>query len=129
MSLNGNKKIRFIARELCRELRRNATHSERIMWEVVRNKKLNNCKFNRQFPIFYDLDGIENFFIADFYCHQKKLVIEIDGTYHKHQIEYDNLRTEIINRIGIKVIRFTNNEVEKKLAKVKETIKKTFTII
>ena len=124
MNLNKNKKIRFIARELCRELRRNATHSEQIIWKIVRNRKLNNCKINRQFPIFYDLDGIEKFFIADFYCHQKKLVIEIDGTYHKHQIEYDNLRTEIINRIGIKVIRFTNNEVEKNLAKVKETVKK-----
>ena len=124
MSLSKNRKLRFIARELCRELRKNSTNSEKIIWDVVRNRKLNNCKINRQFPIFYDSDGIEKFFIADFYCHQKKLVIEIDGAYHKHQIEYDNLRTEIINRIGIKVIRFTNNEVETNLAKVKETIKK-----
>ena len=124
MSLNKNKKLRFIARELCRELRKNTTHSEQIVWQIVRNRKLNNCKINRQFPIFYELYGIEKFYIADFYCHQKKLVIEIDGAYHKRQKEYDKLRTEIINLLGIKVIRFTNNEVENDLVNVKDYILK-----
>ena len=94
------------------------------MWDVVRNRKLNNCKINRQFPIFYDLNGTEKFFVADFYCHQKHLVIEIDGGYHKRQVEYDNLRTEIINLLGIKVIRFTNNQVENNIANVKRNILK-----
>ena len=124
MSISNNKKLRFIAKDLCRELRKNATNSEKIIWDIVRNRKLNNCKINRQFPIFYDLNGTENFFIADFYCHQKKLVIEIDGGYHEQQKEYDVLRTEIINLIGIRVIRFTNDEVENNVANVKESIKK-----
>lgn len=122
--MSNNKRLRFIAKELCRKLRKNATHSEMIMWNVVRNRKLNNRKINRQFPIFYDFNGCEKFFIADFYCHEKKLVIEIDGGYHERQMEYDNLRTEIINLLGINVIRFTNTEVENNLTKVKESILK-----
>ncbi|MCF6269224.1 MAG: endonuclease domain-containing protein [Melioribacteraceae bacterium] len=122
MSLNN--KLRFIAKTLCRELRKNATHSEKIMWEVVRNRKLNGRKINRQFPIFYDLEGMEKFYIADFYCHQKKLVIEVDGGYHERQKNYDELRTEIVNLLGIKVIRFTNKEVENNLANVKNSILK-----
>ncbi len=122
MSLNS-KQLKFIAKELCRKLRKDATSSERILWEVVRNRKLDGFKINRQFPIFYDLNGIEKFFIADFYCHQKRLVIEIDGGYHKRQIDYDKLRTEIINLIGIKVIRFKNEEVENNLKEVIEKIK------
>jgi very-short-patch-repair endonuclease len=118
MSLNVNRKLRFIAKELSRELRKNATHSERILWEVVRNRKLNGFKINRQYPIFYDLNGIEKFFIADFYCHQKKLVIEIDGGYHERQKDYDKSRTEIINLLGIEVIRFKNEEVENQLKDV-----------
>ncbi|VAX26089.1 hypothetical protein MNBD_IGNAVI01-850 [hydrothermal vent metagenome] len=123
MSLSQSKKLRFIAKELCRELRKNSTHSERILWEIVRNRKLNGFKINRQFPIFYDLNGVENFFIADFYCHQKKLVIEIDGGYHQRQIDYDKIRTEIINSLGIKVIRFKNEEIENNLKDVLNKIK------
>lgn len=115
MSLNENTKLRFIERELCRELRKNATHSEKIMWEVLRNRKLNDRKFYRQYAMFYDFNGIEKFFIADFYCYEVKLVIEIDGGYHERQKEYDKLRTDIINLLGIKVICFTNEEVENNL--------------
>ena len=123
MSLNKNYKLKKIARDLCRELRKNATNSEKIVWEIVWNRKLNNCKINRQYPIFYDLEGTEKFFIADFYCHEKKLVIEIDGEYHEHQKEYDTMRTEIINLLGIKVIRFKNNEVENDILNIIKRIK------
>lgn len=101
-------KLKNIAKQLCRDLRKNATNSERILWEVVRNRKLYNRKFHRQYPIFYELNGIQKFFIADFYNHETKLVIELDGGYHKPQIEYDMMRTEIINFLGIEVIRFKN---------------------
>ncbi len=115
-------KLKTIAKELCRELRKNATISERIVWNIVRNRKLNNRKFYRQYPIFYDLNGLQKFFIADFYNHETKLVIEIDGGYHQRQIEYDVMRTEIINLLGIKVIRFTNEEVENNLETVINTL-------
>ena len=123
MSLQKNYNLRKIARELCRENRKNATHSEKIMWEIVRNRRLNGKKINRQFPIFYDFNGIESFYIADFYCHEKKLVIEIDGGYHEEQKEYDAKRTEIINLLGIKVIRFKNEEVEEDLINTIKRIK------
>ena len=124
MSINSKAALRFIAKQLCRDLRKNATHSEKIIWDLVRNRKINNFKINRQFPIFYDLNGIEKFYIADFYCHQKKLVIEIDGAYHERQKKYDELRTEIINLLGIKVIRFTNDLVENNLSSTKKSILK-----
>ena len=111
--MDSNKKVRFVAKKLSRELRKKSTNAEKILWNTVRSRKLNNCKISRQVPIFYDFKGIEKFFIADFYCHEKKLVIEVDGGYHKTQKEYDKSRSEIINLLGIKVIRSTNNEIEK----------------
>jgi len=71
--------LKNMAKQLCRDLRKNSTNSENIMWDVVRNRKLNNRKFYRQYPIFYDIDGLSKFFIADFNNHETKLVIEIDG--------------------------------------------------
>ena len=66
----------------------------------------------RQHPIRFEMDGRRRFFIADFYCHEKKLVLEIDGKIHQRQKDYDQLRTHIINTLGIKVIRFKNEEIE-----------------
>ncbi|MDP2422895.1 MAG: DNA methyltransferase [Bacteroidales bacterium] len=81
------------------------TEAEEILWQALRNRKIENCKFRRQHPIGQ--------FIADFYCHEKKLVIEVDGGYHnkQEQKEYDEARTQVINEYGITVIRFTNDEV------------------
>ena len=61
-------------------------------------------------------------FIADFYCNQINLVVEIDGGIHEQQKDYDKLRTEIINLYGIKVIRFTNDEIINKSDMVKQRI-------
>lgn len=122
MSFNNKSKLRTIAKYLCRDLRKNATQSEKIIWEIVRNRKLNDKKIYRQYPIFYDLMGIEKFFIADFYCHESKLVIEIDGAYHQLQKEYDEKRTEIITLLGVEVIRFSNDEVKNKIDSVVERI-------
>jgi len=73
---------------------------------------LKSKKFLRQHPIRFEMDGRRRFFIADFYCHEKKLVLEIDGKIHQRQKDYDQLRTHIINTLGIKVIRFKNEEIE-----------------
>jgi len=100
------------------ELRKNMTNSEKLLWEKIRNKQLNGYKFRRQHTI--------SNFIADFYCHRVKLVIEIDGGYHNNeeQKEYDIGRTVELNELGITVIRFTNSEVENEIEKVIEAIKK-----
>ncbi len=57
-------------------------------------------------------------FIADFYCNEKKVIIEIDGEVHNTQIEYDEMRTEILEEMGYKLIRFRNEEVIAKLESV-----------
>ena len=107
--------------EYGRELRQSGTDAEKILWKELRNRKLNGLKFRRQHPI--------DKFIADFYCHEKKLIIELDGFIHdaKENIEYDANRTYMLNEIGIKVIRFRNEEVIKDtkvvIKKIKEYVK------
>ncbi len=123
MSLSNNKEIRIIAKTRCRELRKNQTNAEKIFWENVRNRKFMGLKINRQFPIFYDLQGTETFYIADFYCHEKKLIIEIDGKIHEKQHDQDAQRTFILNLLGFKVIRFKNDEVEHDITEVLNKIK------
>jgi len=98
-----------------RGMRKEKTEAEDKLWQALRNKRIENCKFRRQHPI--------GNFIADFYCHEKKLVIEVDGGYHdeKEQQEYDKARTQIINESGVKVIRFLNEEI---LNNLTEALKK-----
>jgi very-short-patch-repair endonuclease len=103
-----------------RELRQSSTKAEKILWQYLRNRKLNGLKFRRQHPL--------DKFIADFYCHEKKLVIELDGSVHniKDNEEYDSARTNEINELGIRVLRFRNDEVESNIETVlKEIIKAT----
>jgi very-short-patch-repair endonuclease len=104
-----------------RKLRDNATVAEDILWTALRNKQLNGYKFRRQHPL--------SFYIADFYCHEFKLVIEVDGGYHqtKEQILLDNRRTADIEFQGLKVIRFTNEEVTIDLPNVLDRIKECIT--
>ena len=88
-----------------RELRKNMTPQERKIWSFLRKRSINNLKFRRQYPI-------ENY-IVDFICHEKKLIIEIDGGQHNQERnkEYDINRTKLLESKGFKVIRFWNNEV------------------
>jgi very-short-patch-repair endonuclease len=69
---------------LARELRKNSTKAERQFWFYVRNRRFHGYKFTRQIPIEFKLyDNKANFFIADFYCHHFRLIVEIDGDYHQ----------------------------------------------
>jgi very-short-patch-repair endonuclease len=90
-------------RQFARELRQPQTPAEATLWRHLRNRNL-QYKFRRQHPI--------EFFIIDFYCADAKLLIEIDGDSHstKEQQEYDTARTEHLETLGYKVIRFTNND-------------------
>lgn len=123
MSLKAKKELVEIAKMLCRDLRKCSTKAEEILWEQLRNRKLDNKKFYRQFPIFYDINGRESFFIADFFSFENKLVIELDGVIHDYSLKEDMQRTEILNLLGLSVIRFKNEEIEKELEKVLERIK------
>ena len=95
-----------------RQLRKMQTRAEAVFWDAVRNRRFKNEKFLRQYPIVFDWEDRERLFIADFYCAEHKLVVEIDGRIHDKQFEYDQLRELIITELGYKVIRFKNEEIE-----------------
>ena len=100
MSLDYNKKNITLAKNL----RKNATPQEKHLWYDFLSKY--EIKFQRQ-------KAIDNF-IADFYCHKAKLVIEIDGSQHYEEkgVESDSFRTEILESYDLKVIRFTNHQIK-----------------
>ena len=114
-------------KETTRNLRKNSTDAESIFWNVVRNRKLCGNKFNRQYPITFEIDGRARFFVADFYNSEQNLVVEIDGLIHLSQKEYDELRTYIVNKLGIKVIRFRNEDIINNLDNVLIKLKKELT--
>jgi very-short-patch-repair endonuclease len=91
--------------KFARELRKNQTESEKVLWKVLREFRSHGFIFRRQHPI--------DIFIADFYCHKLKLIIEVDGEIHdnKESQEHDDGRSAENEKIGIRVIRFTNEQV------------------
>ena len=105
MYYNANQNIQRNAKNL----RKRETKAEKLLWEKLKNKQLLGLKFRRQHPI--------DIFIADFYCHKIKLVIEIDGSIHEllEIKEIDDGRTFELEKLGIKIIRFTNNDIEKNI--------------
>ncbi|MBE0669733.1 MAG: endonuclease domain-containing protein [Anaerolineales bacterium] len=86
------------------ELRREPTPAERKLWAYLRGGKLNGVSFRRQHAI--------GNFIVDFVSIKNKLVIELDGSHHLEQAEYDTERSKYLETQGYKVIRFWNNQVE-----------------
>jgi very-short-patch-repair endonuclease len=94
------------------DLRRSMTPAERILWERLRNKQLKGYKFRRQHPL--------KDFIVDFFCYDAMLVIEVDGEVHDadYQNERDFQRTQILKRLGLKEIRFKNDEVIENIGQV-----------
>lgn len=103
-----------------KDLRHSETEAEKLLWEKLRNNQFGGFKFRRQHPI--------SLYIADFYCHKLRLIIEIDGEYHytKEQIPRDEERTKILEFNGIRVIRFSNDEILSNLEKVLKEIEKFF---
>ncbi len=110
------KRIRTTANIQLRakELRKEPTASEQVLWEYLRNRQLGGFKFRRQAPM--------GRVIADFYCAESKLIVEIDGDIHDLQIEEDKQRTKEIESFGYRVIRFRNEEVERDLKSVLSNI-------
>ncbi len=108
----GAKPITFIR---ARNLRNEMTKSESLLWNKLQKNQLLGFRFKPQHPI--------QCFIADFYCHKARLVVEIDGKIHLQHVEYDKARTEVMEQYGLNVIRFTNEEIEEEIEKVIGTIK------
>jgi very-short-patch-repair endonuclease len=99
-----------------RELRQSTTPAEIKIWNIIRNRKINNLKFIRQYSV--------GFYILDFYCPKIRLAIEIDGGQHNDpdQKEYDEERTKYLNNLDIKVIRFWNSDVIKNIEGVYQVV-------
>jgi very-short-patch-repair endonuclease len=95
--LNDAEKLRSY------EFRDNPTPGEKALWDMVRNNQIQGLRFRRQHKIGQ--------FIVDFYCHKVNLVVEVDGGIHEKRKTEDQLRTDFLKRLGLTVLRFTNNEI------------------
>ena len=104
--------------ELARELRKEQTSAEGLLWQLLRNRQLLEFKFRRQHQ-FGD-------YVADFYCHEAQLVIECDGSVHEsnEQWHHDSKRDAHMIAQGLRVLRFTNNRILNDTEEVLEEIAK-----
>lgn len=103
--------------ENARELRKNETEAEKILWNVLRSRKCEGLKFRRQHPASQ--------FILDFYCHEYFLGIEVDGSVHENEDakQYDQNRAVELEDLGITILRFRNEDVLNNLTEVLQEIK------
>jgi very-short-patch-repair endonuclease len=106
-SIVRGQKVSVKQLENAKQLRREMTPSERILWKRLKGNQLNGLHFRRQ--------QIVHGYFADFYCHQHELIVEVDGEIHEHQQEYDAEREEYLIGLGFRIIRFTNDEITKDL--------------
>ena len=95
-------------RSKAKELRKNMTDAEKILWKYLKNGQLKGMHFRRQHPY-----GI---YILDFYCFKANLGIEVDGPIHLSKHEYDSERSKYIESTGLQLLRFTNGDVEKRIS-------------
>ena len=109
-----NQKVSKEKLQRAKELRRDMTPAEKMLWEELRANKL-GVHFRRQQVI----QG----FIVDFYCHKAGLVVEVDGDIHDLQREEDARREKALSELGLRVVRFRNDEVTRDISGVVERIK------
>ncbi|MBO0950311.1 endonuclease domain-containing protein [Fibrella forsythiae] len=107
---------RTSTKELRRELRQRQTPAEVLLWNELRNRQLNGAKFRRQ----HSIGG----YVVDFYCAESALVVELDGSIHDFPDAqaYDREREAVICDLGLSMMRFRNDDVERRLPYVLEKI-------
>lgn len=100
-----NRAIYRDMKERARHMRKNPTPAEAILWARLRKRQVNGFQFRRQHPIVR--------FIVDFYCAEAKLVVEVDGSVHDEpgHDEYDANRQQLLDELGLRVLRFSNAQV------------------
>ena len=103
-------------KEFARQLRKNSTLSEILLWKNIKNKGL-GFQFHRQIPLLN--------YIVDFYCHELLLAIEIDGDSHLYKYEYDSRRQGELEKYGIIFLRFSDNEIKQNMFSVLLSIEET----
>jgi very-short-patch-repair endonuclease len=99
-----------------RQLRSEPTECEKILWQHIRKNQISGIRFRRQVSI--------GGYVMDFYAPSIKLAIEIDGSIHDKQKEYDNFRQSGIETMGIRFLRFSNDQVSNEIDKVLQEILK-----
>jgi len=97
-----------------KQLRQQQTQAEQLLWSKLRHRQLAGLKFRRQVPI--------GSYIVDFYCHERCLVVELDGNQHLEQVEYDAIRTQFLQAQGLIVLRFWNNDILANIAGVLQRV-------
>lgn len=102
-------------KQFARDLRNNSTLSEVLLWRQIKGQTLKH-EFHRQVPI--------NEFIVDFYCHELRLAIEIDGDSHNDKYDYDMNRQMKLQDLGVKFIRFYDLDVKKNMTGVLSALEK-----
>ncbi len=105
-----------------RQLRKEQTDAEKLLWQLLRGRRFCGFKFRRQHPFCG--------YILDFYCHEAGLAIELDGSGHNDDAKrlYDKERTNVLEAAGIRVVRFWNNEVLSSREDVLETVYQLLTV-
>jgi very-short-patch-repair endonuclease len=101
-------------KSIAKEMRRKPTEAEDLLWQRLRKHQLLGFKFRRQ-------HSIERF-IVDFYCAEARVVLEIDGSIHQYREEEDLIRQDYIKSLGLRLLRFSNNDVLNNLDEVLEQI-------
>jgi very-short-patch-repair endonuclease len=104
MSFDQQRKRNDLLLERARVMRHEPSPAEKKLWQRLRDRQLNGLKFRRQHPVSRN-------YIADSYCHDAKLVVELDGDSHGDREQYDARRTKRLERDGLHVIRFLNDDV------------------
>ncbi|MEZ4779153.1 MAG: DUF559 domain-containing protein [Flavobacteriaceae bacterium] len=101
-------------KEFARELRKNSTLTEIVLWKKLKNRSF-GVQFHRQTPLLN--------YIVDFYCHELKLAIEVDGKIHEYKYFEDSKRQNKLETLGITFLRFSNAEILKDMFSVEMTIR------
>lgn len=103
---------------VARQMRRDPTPAEDLLWQHVRDRRLAGMKFYRQVPV--------DRFVVDFYAPKAGLIIEVDGAIHHKQVAADQERDQILSGLGLRVLRFSNDQVLEQTDQVLERIKEAF---
>jgi very-short-patch-repair endonuclease len=112
----GYKQRLMNGRRRARELRRDTTLPERLLWSLLRRRQINGHHFRRQHPI--------GPYVVDFVCIAAMLVIEIDGESHRYREQYDDERTHYLERCGYRVVRYPNADVLRDADAVAKDVRK-----
>ncbi|MBD1260320.1 DUF559 domain-containing protein [Maribacter polysiphoniae] len=107
-------------KQLARQLRKNSTLSEVLLWQKIKNRAY-GVQFHRQVPLLN--------YIVDFYCHELMLAIEVDGNSHDHKYEYDSKRQNRLEKEGVCFLRLSDKEVKQEMFSVLLKVEQTIDIL